>query len=417
MQGNNLALAQEKLQMLGQAGMIAGLDEQLFAQFAQDAQQIVAEDPVLSQMLGQGGISKYLNILRSQAAQSQAQEILKNQQGNLSWLSGQVKESENVPSSFWNFMAPQMWGAAGQTDPSLGAMAMQQKQRQPDFAQVDTVQNGQPVTQFVDKNRLQSGQSFPQYQKPNYDLYAAPGQSPMAINMTQPADAPVKTQLPPNSARMGTPATNINVSTESSGIFPTFQDAERWAAQYNSDPKNQARTAKANFNTKGQPIVEITDRELPSQGERETKAKNQAAIAKVREFEVLIDENLTGPIQGRLTKLKNEIGIGDTPDSQALQVMAESMIREVYGTAGKQLSDKELTRLVGYFPIDISVADEKFRQQFRIFKDELLRSIELSGQVQGSLGMNTGAPVNTQDPNAQRIQQLIERKRQLQGMQ
>ena len=190
-----------------------------------------------------------------------------------------------------------------------------------------------------------------------------------------------------------------------SGIFKTPEDAQSWANSFNENPQNAHRIAQQDFNTKGQPIVEIEDRVMPTQGEREFEAKKRATLTKMDEFESLIDENLTGPFQGRITKLKNKWGLGDSPESQSLEVMAESMIREAYTDAGKQLSDKELKRLVAFFPIDISVADKKFRQQFRILKDEVIRSLGMAEDVQESLGMNIGIEVGAtaSNPNGDTI--------------
>jgi hypothetical protein len=241
---------------------------------------------------------------------------------------------------------------------------------------------------------------MPQEPDPQNTLLFNEGEPPILVdkltgNVTQ-------TQVPAG-YRTNVPQTKVEVPItipgEASGFFNSFDEASDWANKYNADPRNSGRIASALFNTKGMPTVEFKDRAIPSQGERELTSKKKAALQKIEEFESLIDENLTGPIQGRITKLKNNWGVGDTPDSQALEVMAESMIREAYTDAGKQLSDKELRRLVAFFPVDISAADEKFRQQFRIFKDEVMRALEITEDVQESLGLNTGIEVGATATN------------------
>ena len=172
---NDMALAGQRLNIYAQMaiqGMETGQYDSPDEMYSH-LDMLMESDDILKASPIQGNHAKaFVQFQRKQAQQAQAQAQtlaerdaykfnrgqVEDRQANLKWLGEQVAGSSDVPKTFWDNVAPQIWSAAGQTNPTMGATAMQQGQPDPKSVTYRNIYN--PLTK--ETRSISSTQPTPQ---------------------------------------------------------------------------------------------------------------------------------------------------------------------------------------------------------------------------------------------------------------
>jgi hypothetical protein len=152
------------------------------------------------------------------------------------------------------------------------------------------------------------------------------------------------------------------------------------AFQQQAEELNQANpdspfVFRVKTSAKGQRFLDSEPRKAVSEGTAQTIVQRENLLRLADGIMELYDPKFVGPIEGFIIGgLKEKTGIGLTEREAAFRTKVAKSIKVAYTDSGKQLSDRELARLLEFLP-RVSKVDLKFEAEMIEFIDEVETSL------------------------------------------
>ena len=194
---------------------------------------------------------------------------------------------------------------------------------------------------------------------------------------------------------------------EDAQIALTFQQQADELNKANPDAPFRFRVKTT---TKGQRFLESEPKKAVAEGTANTIVQRENLLRLSDDIVDLYDPKFVGPIQGFLFGgFREKTGIGLTEREASFRTKVAKSIKVAYTDSGKQLSDKELSRLIGFLPT-VNKVDLKFEAEMVEFVDEVESSLANAKAISAA-GGRVDIPDNERRRTSDLVRERFNRKR------
>ncbi|HEC65297.1 MAG TPA: hypothetical protein ENI23_08385 [bacterium] len=194
---------------------------------------------------------------------------------------------------------------------------------------------------------------------------------------------------------------------EDAQIALTFQ---KQADELNAASPDSPSRFTVKTTSKGQRFLESEPKKAIAEGTANTIVQRENLLRLADDIVDLYDPKFVGPIQGFiLGKFRAKTGIGLTAKEASFRTKVAKSIKVAYTDSGKQLSDKELERLIDFLPT-VNKVDLKFEAEMVEFVDEVETSLANAKAI-STAGGRVDIPDNKRRRTSELVRERFNRQR------